>query len=278
VEQQIMGFDLATYLGRIGIGEIAPTAEGLQQLQFAQMRTIPFENITPLLGDVPDLAPETVWQKLVLSGRGGYCFELNGLFGRAIEAAGFAATPVLCRVRLGAPAGGPRSHLAWIVTIDGREWLADAGFGGPGPTAPLVLIDDEAQETGGIRFRIRPDPATGESVVERQMSEGWFPLYGFDRGPVFDPDIEAANFVTARWDKSPFPTHLMVNITRPDGRASLFNTAAKIDKPGKVEEWIIGSGSELHGVLADLFGLACDPAITAAVWKKTEANPTRRAA
>ncbi len=49
--------------------------------------------------------------KLIGAGRGGYCLELNGIFGEALAALGFTARPLLCRVRMGAP----EAYLAWIV-------------------------------------------------------------------------------------------------------------------------------------------------------------------
>lgn len=103
-----MPFDLAAYLARLGLAAPAATAAGLAGLQQAQLRAIAFENLDPLLGRLPDLAPDALMRKLVAGRRGGYCFELNGLFGAA-----------LARVRNGAPEGGARTHLAWIVTIEG---------------------------------------------------------------------------------------------------------------------------------------------------------------
>ena len=92
-----MAFDLATYLARIGLSDCAPTPTGLAALQRAQMETVAFENIDPFTGIVPELALDAVWTKLVLSARGGYCFELNALLGEALQAIGFDARPVLGR-------------------------------------------------------------------------------------------------------------------------------------------------------------------------------------
>lgn len=135
-----MTFDLSTYLARIELPAAAcpPTLAGLARLQHAQMSAIPFENLDPYLGAVPDLAPEAVWQKLVVARRGGYCFELNQLFGRALTELGFQVRPVLGRVRMGAPVASTRAHLAWIATVDGADYLVDTGFGGPGAIAPLA--------------------------------------------------------------------------------------------------------------------------------------------
>lgn len=272
-----MPFDLPTYLSRIAAAEIDPTADGLKTLQFNQLRSIAFENIEPLLGHVPDLSPDAVWRKLVIAGRGGYCFELNGLLGRALAAAGFACRPVLGRVRMGAPTGGPRAHLAFVVTLDGEEWLVDAGFGGPGPAEPLRIGSRDEQMIRGVRFRIRAEPASGEDVVERATDAGWFALYGFDRTPVADADIEAANFLCARWDQAPFPHNLMINRVTNDGRKSLFNTGLRREHGLAVDETAIGSAAELHACLADDFGLRLGFDVAEAVWARLAAGQAQAA-
>lgn len=263
-----MTFNLSAYLDRIGLKLCVLSLANLRELQRAQMQTIPFENIGPFLGEVPNLAPDAVWEKLVVSGRGGYCFELNGLFGMALQAAGFTARPILGRVRMGAPSGGPRAHQAWIVTVDGDDWLADVGFGGPGAIGPLKIAANFEQDTAGTKFRLREDRASNELVLERKTETGWFALYGFDYASVTPPDIEAANFFCARSDKSPFPSNLMLNLHRGGGRVSLFNRSLKIETNGKTEESIVRSKAELQRNLSDRFWLPYDQATLDAVWAR----------
>lgn len=160
-----MAFKIATYLDRIGLDQVPTTVDGLLALQQAQMRAIPYENIEVLLGDIPDLTENSIWAKLIDARRGGYCFELNKLFGLALEALDFTVRPILCRVRMGAREGGPRTHHALIVTIEGCDWLADAGFSGPAPIAPLRIDTKEQQIVGHDVYRLRTDPASGSSCL-----------------------------------------------------------------------------------------------------------------
>lgn len=264
-----MTFSLPAYLARIGLDRIDATADGLDALVKAQMRSIAFENIEPLLGIVPDLSPEAVRRKLVAGGRGGYCMEQNALLGEALEALGFAARPFLGRVRLGAPTGRQRSHYAWTVELDGREYLVDAGFGGPGAHG-IVPLDQAGMEhsVGGRTFRLRDDEATGERVLERLQPEGWFSLYGFDSVPVTPHDVEAANFVCARWEKSPFPAHLMLSLHRDGGRAAMFDAALTLESAAGVERRTLDSTDELAAVLDGIFGLQLDRATADAVWSR----------
>jgi len=264
-----MTFSLTHYLGRIGLDRIDANVDGLDALVKAQMASIVFENLEPLLGVVPDLSPATVWRKLVSDRRGGYCLELNTLLGSALDAAGFAKRPFLGRVRMGAPAGGPRSHYAWIVAIDGSEFLVDSGFGGPGAhgIVPLAAVGSE-HRIGGRLFRLRADAATGELVLERREDSGWFSLYGFDPFPVTAADVEAANFVCARWDKSPFPSHLMLSLHRDRGRAAMFDRSLTLETAAGVEKRTLASADEFAAVLDGVFGLRIERREADAVWSR----------
>jgi N-hydroxyarylamine O-acetyltransferase len=256
-------------LARIGLAPPAPTAEGLTALQQAQLRAIAFENLDPLLGRLPDLAPDALWRKLVLDRRGGYCFELNGLFGAALAALGFVARPVLARVRMGAPEGGARTHLAWVVGLGGRDWLADCGFGGSGPRRPLRL-ESCVQSDGRDEFRIRADG--DERVVEKATADGWFALYGFDALVPRPIDIEAANVVAARWERVAFASNLMLSRQLPDGRISLLNRAGRTARAAEVEIWTLASADDLHARLGRDFGIEVAPEIAAEAWRRLPAD------
>ncbi|MCD2171786.1 arylamine N-acetyltransferase family protein [Rhizobium sp. C4] len=265
-----MQFDLKAYLARVGIAETPSEASPatLGRLQLAQARHIPFENMDPLTGKVPDLDPAALWRKLVENRRGGYCFEVNALLGTALSTLGFKAMPIMARVRNGAPRGGPRSHMAFIVTIGNETYLADCGFGGGVPMMPFRLDSAEPQEIVGETYRVRRDEDTGEEVLERQTSEGWYGLYGFERSPAFQPDFEAANFVCARWDKAPFPTNLMMARVTEDGRNTLFNRALKISRNGESEAQRIETFGDFEEAMTGLFGLPEQPALYSAVWDR----------
>jgi N-hydroxyarylamine O-acetyltransferase len=87
------------YLARVGLSRFpAASEEGLRELHAAQAFAIPFENVNPLLGEPVKLELDALFAKLVAQKRGGYCFELNGLFHWAMSQAGF--TPVAHLARL----------------------------------------------------------------------------------------------------------------------------------------------------------------------------------
>lgn len=259
-----MSFDLGRYLARIDHEAAAPSPAALAGLQAAQLAAIPFENIGPFLGGVPDLAPQAIWKKLVDSGRGGYCLELNALFGDALKALGYDARPVLGRVRMGAATGGPRAHLAHVVRFGDREFLADVGFGGAAPEAPVEIAFRVPVEDRLGRYRMRADTDTAETVLERATPDGWFALYGFDRVPVTAPDCVAANFFCARFPASPFPSHLMLHRVTAAGRVSLFDQ--RLTTPEG--EIALQSKADLAEALREKFLIPVSKTMAARIWRR----------
>jgi len=225
-------FDLSAYLARVGLKEPpAPTAEGLAQLQRAHRLAIPFENLDVILGRGIAIDSASVFAKLVTARRGGYCFEQNRLFGDALDALGFVARPLLARVWLGnagPPAG--RTHTFSLVTIDGQDWVADAGFGGS-YAPPMPLADGEtAQAPDGAIYRLMRDPLHGWMLERdgdpattdgRGTGAGWQPQYSFGLDPVFEADLALSNHWTSTAPGTRFTTLRIASIVLPHGFASL---------------------------------------------------------
>lgn len=249
-----MPFDLATYLQRLGLQTCAADLCGLKTLQAAQINAIPFENVLPFLGKVPDLDPESRWQKLVVERCGGYCFELNSLLGEALDALGFSARQVLARVRQGAPEGGARSHLAFVVTLGGSEWLVDAGFGGQAPAEPVRLCED-AQPIRDQTYRTRLEETSGEHVLERLTDDGWFALYGFDRVEVRRADIEGANYLCAAAPFMPFAGSLKAYRLTDTGFLSFQDGRARRIDAGEERIWQVRTADDLRQFFQKDLGL-----------------------
>ncbi|WP_172293946.1 arylamine N-acetyltransferase [Pseudoruegeria sp. HB172150] len=258
--------DYALYLARLGLDGVPVSPDGLQRLQQAQMNAIPFEGIDAFLGLVPDLSLKTLGDKMLRGRRGGYCYELNTLYGAALHRAGFSARRVLGRVRQRRPVPGPRSHLAWIVGTGGNRYLSDTGFGGPMPRQPLA-IDMGEQTVADGAYRLSQDETTGETVVEKRGDDGWMSCYGFDEAHVTDNDIVAANYVSATWAGSPFGSNLMVAGYDGDCRLGLFNRMFSEDGPSGAIRRDLTSADELARVF-DRLALPAPDALAAACWER----------
>src|SRR5512135_3562244 len=92
--------DLSPYLDRINYkGTVEPTPSTLRSLHRAHMLAVPFENldIVPLHREI-HLDEPALWEKIVLRRRGGFCYELNGLFAWLLRHCGFDVTYLNGRV------------------------------------------------------------------------------------------------------------------------------------------------------------------------------------
>jgi N-hydroxyarylamine O-acetyltransferase len=250
-------FDLDAYLARIGYdGPRAPTLATLTGVHERHAQTIPFENLDVVLGRPIPLDLPSLERKLIHDRRGGYCFEQNTLFATALRTLGFVVTPLLARVRWGVPAGvtTPQTHMALRVDLDGRPWLADAGFGGTGLMAPLALDRTDVQAT---RFEPRRLVPHGRNLLQQvQIAGAWTDVYVLHLDDAYPIDFEVANWFTSAHAASRFRQNLMAARAEGDLRYALLNRDFTIrHSDGSAEKRTLASHDELLDVLARHFGL-----------------------
>src|SRR5262245_25657315 len=123
------------------------------------MRAIPFENLDVLLGCGVRIDLDSVFAKLVVAGRGGYCYEHSTILAAALAQAGFAPIAHSARVvMVVARSAAPRTHMFLSVSIDGTQYVLDPGFGGHGPLVPLPLVEGrETREGSDVHRFVRRD-------------------------------------------------------------------------------------------------------------------------
>nr|AXL06344.1 3-amino-5-hydroxybenzoic acid synthase [uncultured bacterium] len=151
-------FDVGTYLDRIGCGEEnAVDIETLRKLHKRHLMTIPYNGAGQDLRDgirLVDLDDDALFERCVLDGQGGTCFELARLFHRLLRELGYDVT-----LLAGSTAEGRENfgldveHMFNLVSLDGREWLLDVGYPGPNYIEPL-LVSDRVQSQYGCQYRL----------------------------------------------------------------------------------------------------------------------------
>jgi N-hydroxyarylamine O-acetyltransferase len=253
--------DLEAYFHRIGYRAVdeaarAPTLTTLQGIHQRHPQAIAFENLSSFLGQPVELDLPSLVQKLVYGGRGGYCFEHNGLLRSVLTTLGFQVTGLGARVLWQLPPDTltPRTHMVLLVHIDGQAYLADVGFGGLTLTAPLRLVPDLVQETPHERFRLLQ---TKEYfVLQAQIAETWQPLYQFDLQPQYPCDYEVNNWYVSTYANSLFVNTLIATRVDPNRRNALRNTQLVTHvTAGATEKRQLTSVEELQTVLTDVFRL-----------------------
>lgn len=171
-----MTLDVDAYLRRIGYsGSTSPTLKTLQALQRAHLLAVPFEALDCHFGVPIRLDPAALFDKIVVRGRGGFCYELNGLFAELLESLEFRLRRLAARPFTAGGLAPPFAHLALLVELD-RHWLTDVGFG-YFTLDPLDLATSAIQHSQGRQFRVADED--GAMVAEEVgMRSRWG--YRFD--------------------------------------------------------------------------------------------------
>lgn len=247
--------DLTAYLARIGVNRpSAPDLASLAAIQWAHLTTIPFENLDILLGRPVTIDLDRVIDKLVVGGRGGYCFEHNALLAAALEDLGYGVTRLAARVRWLATGPTPRTHMLLAVDVRGAgRYLVDVGFGGTCPTAPIPLAGGALAALHHDRYRLRADG--GGLLLQLASGAGWMDMYWFTLEAQSPIDYEVANHYTSTHPQSRFMLGLTCARTTAEGRVTVRGNELVRRRGEETEREVIDDGERLLEVLASELGL-----------------------
>lgn len=248
----------------------------LERLQRAHVTTVPFETLaitgSPFddgdgggLGDFGDgvrLDYAHLFEKIVDGERGGFCFELNGLFNRLLDALGFDVTRVAARV-VGSDGTGrpPANHLVNLVELD-RRYVVDVGVGVPTMRRPLPLDGSVRTDDAGVSWRVTPCDRPDETYVTqwRPHADGdWQDRYWFSETSRPFHYFEATCDYLQTAPESPFTGDPTVSIATDDGHLKLGRDTLTRDV-GDEETIRHVDAAEWHEVLAREFGVRPRPA------------------
>ncbi|MCT7658871.1 arylamine N-acetyltransferase family protein [Mycobacterium deserti] len=254
--------DLAAYLDRVGYsGSTEPTVSTLRSLVAAHNKSIPFENVDPLMGvPVADLGSAALFDKLVHRRRGGYCYEQNGLMGYVLGALGFdvkhlAGRVVWMNTSNNLPA---QTHEVLSVTVPGEDepWLVDVGFGGQTLTSPIRLDAGPVQQTRHEPYRLTRHEDGYR--LEAEIRGEWQPLYIFTTRPQPQIDREVGSWYVSTHPASTFVVGLSVALIADDARWNLRGRNLAIHSGGRTEKRQLGDAAEVLDVLTERFGIDLD--------------------
>lgn len=254
IAMKAANFTLADYFTRVGFtGKAIADAGTLREVMRCQLFSVPFENLDTQSGKVVSMAPEEIVQKLLHQNRGGYCFEVNGLFAMALGELGIpyqfiAARPMLYKDKR------PKTHMAIVAEVDGGKWLCDLGFGSYGIRAPINFED--------INREVRQDEdafqllhtADGNYLLQARVEGEWASQYEFDLSPQEWVDFLPANHYSSTYPGSLFVQKLVVIQHTPQGRKILFDHHYKTITNG-VENKITVTPEAIPQLLLNEFNL-----------------------
>lgn len=208
------------YLERIGYaGGREPNAENLAALAKAHRFSVPYETLDLWRRRRTTLATEAIYDKIVTRRRGGYCFELNGLFAWLLRALGYNVREYFGRWLMGEEMDIPmRRHRVECVALPtGPNKIVDVGIGMPFVLSPLDLVFDVPQPRDGKVYRIVRHPVL-TCLVQVQKRDGtWANLFSFDTAPQLPVDFAYAHWWCETHPESQFRQKVWVFLPQRDG-------------------------------------------------------------
>lgn len=259
-----MGFDLAAYFDRIGYqGSASADPDTLRDVVAAHGRSIPFENLDPLLGiPVGDLSAEALSDKLVTRRRGGYCYEHNGLLGYALDELGYGVDRLAGRVVWMKEPDAPLpalTHNVLAVTIPDEpgRFLVDVGFGGQTLSSPIRLHTGAVQQTRHEPYRLLELPTVHgqEYELAAQIRGAWQPLYRFTTTPQPRIDLEVGSWYVSTHPGGIFVVGLTAALVTDEARINLRGRNLAIHRHGETERVRFDTAAEVLEALTERFGI-----------------------
>jgi len=251
--------DVQTYLARVEYFKpVKPDVQTLQELHLAHMQNVAFENLDIRLGRPILLNEETLWNKLIVQKRGGFCYELNGLFAWLLRQIGFGVTYLNARVynREG-ELGIDFDHLALLVSVPNQSarWLADVGFG-DSFNEPLSF-EERSEQIQGLRAYRLEQTSEGYITWQKNYDGSWERQYFFDLQPRnFPSDYEAACLYHQTSPESSFTRGSIISKATSDGRVSLEDGKLILTKNGQRVVRPLQNRDEYLVLLKEYFGFA----------------------
>ena len=209
---------VSAYLARIGVLERpTPTTDSLRDLHLRHLRSVPFENLDIHLDRRISLTVSDLYSKIVERKRGGFCYELNGLFAALLRSLGYEVVMFACRVQSSRGIGPLFDHLALSVSVPDspEQWLADVGFGRHSayplrlghvgdqddPNGVFRLEESDGGDidvllAGKVQYRIETRPRTLDDFVPTCWWQQTRPGSHFRAGPVCSRLADSGGMIT----------------------------------------------------------------------------------
>jgi N-hydroxyarylamine O-acetyltransferase len=242
-----------SYLDTLGLTPQEPAQPFLAEITRRHVAAFPFSSVGPRLGDDLPLDPESLLDRIVVRGRGGYCFEQNGLMFAVLQELGFDATIQLARVIHNQDIHPGLTHRVTLVEVDGRQYVVDVGFGPLGPPFP-VPMPGSAGRGDDARFRVH-EARPGEFHMQSIVDGDNYSLYRFDLVRYGQSDCELGHFYSHRHPDATFVNNLVASRILDEEVRSLRNREYRVLRTGGHTATAITSAPQLRELLSAELGI-----------------------
>lgn len=249
--------DIKAYLNRIGIENIKdPSLKFLKELQNRHLLSIPFEDL-----DIPDrnrieLDLNKIYKKIIPSKRGGFCYELNGLFYWLLTSLGFNVDMLSARVFNSQKNefGLEYDHMTLLVHLD-KDYLVDVGFG-DSFRRPIEMPDGETEDIIG-HYRISKKEDKLFELLKKEEND-FSSQYCFTKDAKRLEDYKEMCAFQQDSPTSHFRTRMLCTIATETGRITLSNNSLTITENGIKTKTEFTGDNEFYFLLNKYFGIALD--------------------
>lgn len=251
--------NVPAYLDRLGLdrGVLSPDADSLRLLQRSHLLSVPFENLDihwrrPIVLDL-----DRFYEKIVVQGRGGFCYELNGLFDELLRELGFETRLISARVFNGTSHGPEYDHMAISVTFgegDSEEmYLADVGFGAFSAEPLLFVLGVEQRDRSGIFLLTHR--VDGYYEILKQAGDDWQSEYIFSGNEKTLAEFAEMCDFQQYSPESHFTKGKLCSIMTENGRKTLSDSKFIITAGSEKTEIAVEGEAHFYRVLNDEFGI-----------------------
>ena len=249
--------NIERYLARIGMEKMGAPADlaGLRLLQRQHLLNVPFENLNIHWKRPIVLDKAAFYRKIVEENRGGFCYELNGLFNELLRKIGFETRLLSARVADGQGNFSPEyDHAAILVIIGEMQYIADVGFGAFAAEPLRLEADAEQQDEAGTFIVRRYDSESFE--IAKHEDRGWRTEY------IFTPLGRDLSEFEERclWHQTSLESHFMKNkicsLLTLTGRKTLTDSKYTVTTEAGKVQLPVANEDEFEQILLREFGIA----------------------
>ena len=248
--------NLNSYLQRIKISQLEkPNLSFLSKVQEQHLLTVPFENLDIHQGEKIVLEENRIYEKIVVNERGGFCYELNGLFCWLLRSLDFSVSMVSSQVhRLAEDRFTPEfDHMVLLVNLE-KAYLVDVGFGDTF-RKPIALPDGIVEDNSGT-YRVQPFGSAPDTyILQKQENNSWQHVYSFTEHPWVISDFEEMCTFHQTSSESHFTQEIICTMAIKKGRVSLSDDFLTITDGSSKKKTKVDSNKDFKHKLRDHFGI-----------------------
>lgn len=237
------------YLDRIKLkGSLTPNSSLLTKIHHHHVANIPFENINNYLGIPVSLDLDSLYEKIILSKRGGYCYELNGLLHHLLLSLGFNARLLAANLYDGENVLLESFHAVIQVELENQNWLLDVGYGSDGQLTPLMMSEKEQQQRDNL---YQFSKSTNEKILFSRFNpkNGWHKLMQISLEEVDLSFFNLRNLYHQESTESMFKRNFMCSMYSSKSSYSIKNTLYSSTQENKTFSQALSNEEELLNIL-----------------------------